>query len=123
VPAKLLADENVPAKAVEALRAAGCDVLSIQEHAPGVSDAQVLRLAATQQRILITFDRDYGELIFRQNLAAGPSVIYFRDAPLTPSDVSDAVLALVASPDAIQGALVVVSRRSVRARRYPKIPP
>jgi hypothetical protein len=43
---KLLADENVPRRAVVALREAGHDVLSIAEASPGLPDTEVLRLAA-----------------------------------------------------------------------------
>jgi uncharacterized protein with PIN domain len=46
-----------------ALRTEGFDVLSISELSPGISDDVVLKLARDQGRILLTFDRDYGELV------------------------------------------------------------
>ena len=121
MPARLIADENVPAKAIEALRSAGLDVLSVREHSPGITDDEVLRLAVAQHGVLVTFDRDYGELIFGRGLPSPPSVIYFRIIPRDSREVSDAVLALLADRDPIDGAMIVVSRQGVRRRRFHRV--
>ena len=121
MPSKLLADENIPAKAIEALRDAGCDLLSVRETAAGVSDEEVLRIAVAQGRILVTFDRDYGELIFGEGREPPPSIIYFRVFPTGPGDVSDAVLSLLADSNAIDGAMVIVSSQGIRRRRFHKV--
>ena len=55
-----LADENFPRPALDALRNAGWDVLSIAEECPGISDEEVAALCSEQQRILLTFDKDFG---------------------------------------------------------------
>ena len=60
----LLADENVPAKTIDALRDRGIDILSVRERAPGLSDERVLALAVAERRVIVSFDRDYGELVF-----------------------------------------------------------
>ena len=65
---RTMADENFPRPALEALRKAGCDVFSIAEDCPGVSDEEVAALCADQHRILLTFDKDFGELIFHRGL-------------------------------------------------------
>ena len=119
MPARLLADENIPARAIDALRDAGCDVLAIREHARESADGEVLRIAVAQGRILLTFDRDYGELIFRQGHAAPPSDFYFRMLPVAPREVSDAVLSLLAGAESINGSMVIVSRQGIRRRRFP----
>lgn len=59
---RALADENFPRPAVEALRRPGWDVFSVAEACPGVPDEEVAALCADQQRILLTFDKDFGEL-------------------------------------------------------------
>ena len=120
MPVKLLADENIPAGAIDALRDAGCDVLSIREIAPGIADAEVLQLAVDQSRLLVTFDRDYGELIFRQGFEPPPSIICFRALPTSPHEVSDSVLSLLEAPESIFGAIVVVSNQGIRRRRFPQ---
>jgi predicted nuclease of predicted toxin-antitoxin system len=57
-----LANENFPLPSVRLLRQAGYDVASITEDSPGIEDSEVLTRAANEQQVVITFDRDYGEL-------------------------------------------------------------
>lgn len=61
----LLADEGVDKPIVESLRAAGFNVTYILETNPGVEDERILTVAYLQQRVLITQDKDFGELVFR----------------------------------------------------------
>jgi len=49
---------------VHDLRRRGHDVVSVAEVAPAISDRQVLKMAETEGRIIITFDSDYGELVY-----------------------------------------------------------
>src|ERR1700693_4605542 len=65
---RFLADENVSRLVVERLRAGGFDVISIAETTPGAADKDVLEAADAEGRILITEDRDFGELVIRQRL-------------------------------------------------------
>lgn len=62
---KFLADEGVDNLIVSVLRQEAYDVLYIAEYAPSISDKEVLAIANDQSRILITRDKDFGELIFR----------------------------------------------------------
>ena len=87
---------------------------------PGTADEEVLRLAVAQGCVLITFDRDYGELIFGQGYTPPPSVFYFRIVPVGPREVRDMVFSLLADPDSIDGSMVVVSRQGIRRRRFHK---
>jgi hypothetical protein len=64
----LLADENVSRLIVERLRAAGFDAKSIGATSAGASDNVVLAIATGEGRILITEDRDFGEMVVRQRL-------------------------------------------------------
>ena len=61
---RLLANENIPLATVEALREAGEDVVSVTEDSPGATDEAVIRWARQEERVVVTFDRDYGELVF-----------------------------------------------------------
>ena len=67
---RFLADENFLGVAVKTLRQQGHDVVWMQTHAPGSSDVDVLAIAEAENRILLTFDRDFGELAFRAGLPA-----------------------------------------------------
>jgi predicted nuclease of predicted toxin-antitoxin system len=72
---RLLADENIPLAAVRALRAAGHDVAAIAEDESGLPDRAVLERAVSEQRILLTSDRDFGALIYRSRFPAPPGLI------------------------------------------------
>lgn len=62
---KFLADECCDTALVEALRADDHDVCYVMETMPGASDREVLRTAYNQERILLTEDKDFGELVYR----------------------------------------------------------
>ncbi|HEY2616956.1 MAG TPA: DUF5615 family PIN-like protein [Acetobacteraceae bacterium] len=59
---RFLADENFPGAAVTALRVAVYDVVRVRPAAPGSSDPDVLAWAQRESRVLLTFDKDFGEL-------------------------------------------------------------
>lgn len=75
---RFLADENFPGAAVAALRSAGNDVVWIKTTAPGSSDPEVLAWAARDERILLTFDKDFGELAKASALPATCGIILLR---------------------------------------------
>ena len=64
-----VADGSIDRQIVERLRADGHSVLYIAETDPGTSDEDVFRLANQQSAILITADKDFGELVFRKAFA------------------------------------------------------
>ena len=75
---RLLANENFPAPSIRLLRDRGYDVAAVAEGGGSLADPHVLALAVAEKRWIVTFDRDYGELIFARGLAAPPAVILFR---------------------------------------------
>ncbi len=85
---RILADENFPGDAVTALRERGHDVLWVRTDTPGISDRDVLARAQAEDRIVITFDKDFGELAFRRGLPATRGVILFRLAAPSPASVA-----------------------------------
>jgi predicted nuclease of predicted toxin-antitoxin system len=64
-----LADECVAAPLVWFLRAGGHDVLYVAESAAGLSDPDVISLALREKRLLLTEDKDFGDLVFRRERA------------------------------------------------------
>jgi predicted nuclease of predicted toxin-antitoxin system len=83
---RLLVNENFPAPSVACLRVEGYDVVSVAESYAGMEDASVLSLAVREKRWLVTFDRDYGELIFARGLPPPPAVILLRVPSYRPAD-------------------------------------
>ena len=73
-----MANENVPGDVVAALRGDQHDVAWMHEVAAGSPDEVVLALALSEGRVLLTFDKDFGELAFRRGLPATPGVILLR---------------------------------------------
>ena len=74
---KFLANENFPGPSVTYLREKGFDVESISEKYSGISDEEVVEIAIRERRIILTFDSDYGEILFKYSLPDPPSVVYF----------------------------------------------
>ena len=115
---KFLLDENVDYRLVSFLTELGHNVKAIAHDYPfGLKDSEVLSIATREKRVLITNDRDYGELIFRlQHNHCG--VIYFR---LKRGDVSletkkeKLLLVLATYPHQIPYFLVV-TQTSLRIR-------
>lgn len=115
---KLLANENIGRTVVESLRAQGHDVLWAGEALRAASDDVVLSRAERDRRVLITKDKDFGELAFRRRRAhAGIVVLRLRDdAPENTNRVLlRALQALTTAADV--GAFVVATEEGVRVRR------
>jgi predicted nuclease of predicted toxin-antitoxin system len=81
---RFLANEKFPVMSVLRLRDADYDVAYGSEDAPGTEDSLVLERAVREERIILTFDRDYGELIYRLRMPVPKGVVYFRYFPATP---------------------------------------
>lgn len=113
---RFLADENIPLKAIHLLRKNGYDVKSIVEEAPRLSDRDVLELAEEEDRILITFDKDFGELAYRSELSASSGIILFR-IPMRSADyISSMIVDVIESRSDWPGNFVVVEPGRLRIR-------
>lgn len=74
---KFLLDENIGKQVAGILREKGFSIVSVLEDAPGSTDQEVLERAVREKRILITLDRDFGALVYRDsNKHVG--VLYLR---------------------------------------------
>ena len=111
-----LVNENFPAPSVAAMRATGHDVLSISESHSGVDDTVVLALARQEARWLVTFDRDYGELLFARNYAPPPAVILLRVPSYRPHEPAAWLEQLLREPEGLAGKFTVFSGSTVRSR-------
>jgi predicted nuclease of predicted toxin-antitoxin system len=119
---RLLANENFPAAAVDALRSAGHDVAWVRTDAPGSDDRAVLARAVTEGRILLTFDKDFGELAFRAGLPASCGVVLFRISMGSPDEVARRAVGILASRTDWPGHFSVVEEHRLRMRPLPPSP-
>lgn len=115
----LLANENFPADAVNALREKGRDVTWIRTEAPGSNDKSVLARAQRESRILITFDKDFGELAFRSLLPAASGVILFRISAPSSEHVARVAVEAISSRIDWAGHFSVVEDNRIRMTPLP----
>jgi predicted nuclease of predicted toxin-antitoxin system len=118
---RLCANENLPEDCILRLRQDGHDVLWIRETAPGSSDDSVLTRARDENRLLITFDKDFGELVFRHGAKASQGIVLFRIAQPSAEVVAARVAAILASRDDWAGSFSVVEESAVRMRPLPNV--
>jgi predicted nuclease of predicted toxin-antitoxin system len=119
---KILANENFPQAAVLALRGAGHDVLWARKEMPGAPDEDVMARAAAEQRLLVTFDADFGELVYRRGLPPSCGVVLFRLAIPAPELAANRTLAVLQSRTDWEGQFAVVEETRVRLRPLPAGP-
>ena len=110
----ILANENFPESAVDALRRDGHDVKWVRTDSPGVSDREVLAHAQLEGRIVITFDKDFGELAFRYGLPAQCGIILFRIQLISPSQIATTAVVALASREDWVGHFAVVENDRIR---------
>jgi len=89
---RFLANENFPLASIFYLQTASQDVVAVIKETPGARDWEVLQRAATEARVILTFDRDYGELIYRRRLSVPAGVVYFRYDPVSPEEPAEHLL-------------------------------
>lgn len=115
----LIVNENFPYPALCRLRDAGVDVLAVRELMPGASDEAILRKSDETNRWLVTFDRDYGELVYSKRGPASPAILYLRQEPCLLDKPTDWVLTLLDDPMQTQDQFVVICEHTIRSRPLP----
>jgi len=113
---QILADENFPWDAVKALRKEGYKVLWVQEISPGISDEEVLQIAIEEKCVVVTFDKDFGELSFRKRLPAYCGVVLFRIVPLSSAYLVKIITEFFKSRSDWEGNFFVVEANRIRVR-------
>ncbi len=117
---RFLANENFPLPSVRLLRQAGYDVAFVTEDSPGIEDTEVLTRAANEKWVILTFDRDYGELIYRFRLPSPTGVIYLRFCPHTSEEPATLLLNLLQIEGLqFEERFTVVERNQIRQRSLP----
>ena len=112
-----LANENFPLTSIRILRQAGHHVVSIIQEAPGSKDEDILARAHAENLVVLTFDRDYGELIFRHKDALPAGVIYLRFAPSTPAEPGEILLNIIENKSlSLIARFTIVERGRIRQR-------
>lgn len=116
---KLLANENFPLKSVLYLRSKGFDISSIGTDNPSIKDNIVMGISIKEDRTILTFDRDYGELIFKHNYKPQRGVIYLRLDTYAADEPGKLIADLINKKEFdFDNALTVLDKNGIRQRKY-----
>ena len=119
---KFLVDANLSPRVAELLTLAGHDAVAVRDIGLGAAtDEDILEHAATDGRILISHDSDFGALLAFRRLSR-PSLILIRSSdPLSPEQHAALVLGNLSTiaDELTAGAIVVFARGHLRTRRLP----
>lgn len=106
----------MPAAAVQALASAGHEILWVRRDAPGMTDRDVLAWALREGRVLLTFDKDFGELVRPPISKIGFGVILFRIPMPIVHEAARQIARLIAARNDWEGAFSVVEPQRLRMR-------
>jgi predicted nuclease of predicted toxin-antitoxin system len=116
---KFLANENFPFPSIQHLRKAGYEVVSILEDDPGIADYEVIVRAIIEELIILTFDKDYGEIIFNSGKEKPPAVVFFRFKGNHPEIGGKILIDLLENEKLeIENKFTVIEEENVRQRSY-----
>lgn len=116
---RFFADENLPASILQWLREVSHDVASASEVKSGEADEHWLSLANAEQRLIVTSDKDFGELIYREGLSSfGVILLRMDESPVRDWIIrmQEAWAVVEANPT---GKFIVISPKRVRVRKLP----
>ncbi len=118
---KFLADMGVSPLTVQALRQQGYNAVHLNEQGlDRLADSEILEKARQEDRIVLTFDLDFGDLL-AVSADVAPSVVIFRLKNTVPAFVSARLLLVISEcgEDLANGAIVTVENNRYRVRKLP----
>lgn len=116
---KLLANENFPLASVQLLSNEDFDIKSIGSDSPSIKDSEVIQIAVDEERTIITFDKDYGELIFKHGYRPEAGVIFLRILDVNPEAPGKFLLAIFKSTDLdFNRKLTILDKDKIRQSKY-----
>ena len=110
---KFLADENVPYGVIKRLRKEGIDIISVYDVQRGITDPEVAELANQEERILITFDKDFETILFVEGLEL-PGLILLRFPPRNVEYIYKNLKAVLSKEIDFRGKIVSVHEDRIR---------
>ncbi len=114
----LLTDENFDSESTTLLRKEGHDVLSITELFPQILDISIVHLANAENRTILTHDRDFGTLIFRDTERPRGGVVYFRLREFELGEPAEIFLKFLKEGMQFESRITVIKKDSVRQKIY-----
>ncbi len=116
---KYLANENVPFSSITYLKSKGYDIKAIGVDDPSITDDQVMQIAIDENRTIITYDSDYGELIFKHGYKPQAGVIFIRIQPTEPLETAKILEELLTKKTiSFEHTLTVIDSNTIRQKKY-----
>lgn len=116
---RLLADENFPLASIEILEAKKYNVLSIAKFYPGITDSEIIKLANREERLILTFDRDFGQLIFKEGLIPERGIFYFRLQQFQAEMPAHIILDILEKSNFdVSGTITVIEENFIRQKKF-----
>jgi predicted nuclease of predicted toxin-antitoxin system len=117
---KIVADEGIEKPVVVKLRAEGHHVIYIAEIAQGAPDIDVLALSHQEEALLITFDKDFGDLIFHQHYQSRGVVLVRLPDELSSSEKANIIVDVINTHgEKLFGAFTVITSSKIRVINFP----
>lgn len=113
-----LLDENISYTTVAQLLDLGYDAKVVSGDLAGIKDPGVVELAIAENRIIVTFDSDFGTLVFKKGLLP-PGVVFLRLASFRPKTISTLLHNIVEEGEInLRGYFTVVTEKGIRQRPF-----
>ena len=112
----IIADENIPIEIIEVLRTNKINTLSIFDDYRGISDINIIELAQNPPQIILTEDKDFGDLIFAYNQKK-VSVILLRYHFSEQEKITAILLKFLQNHQVEQHSFIVISTKNIRIRK------
>lgn len=111
---KFLADVNIEKLVVAEVRNLGYDIVWIAEENPYLDDISIFKIAQKESRVLLTNDKDFGEIVFRQKLISSGIVLFRIKGQDTMEKLKLFRKVLIFHNDRISKHFVVISKEKIR---------
>lgn len=111
---KFLADVNIEKLIIDELKTLGYDIIWITDENPYLDDMNIIKIAQKENRILLTNDKDFGEIVFRQKLISSGIVLFRIKGQDTRKKLKLLRKVLISHKDKISKHFVVITKEKIR---------
>lgn len=111
---KFLADVNIEKSIVDELRGLGYDIIWVAEENPQLDDLSIFKISQKENRILLTNDKDFGEIVFRQKLISSGIILFRFKGQYTKDKIKVLRELFISHHDRISGHFVVLTKERFR---------
>lgn len=113
----IIADENIPVLIIEKLRLANIETFSVFDNLRGISDKEIIEFAQNPPKIILTEDKDFGDLVFAYNQKK-VSVILLRYHYLELEKIESILINFLRNHHVEEHSFIVITTKNIRIRKF-----